>query len=109
MVSGHHQQGDYRRRRRCHEQDVGLFRDNLTIGTCKGVEDHASASWASPHGSDLLAEALSSGKQQPAFCGQIVHRFYLLGGLTLDGFDEALVKLGVETQHVSYVIEEPVE
>ncbi|MFR1638884.1 MAG: hypothetical protein ACLSVD_06685 [Eggerthellaceae bacterium] len=55
------------------------------------------------------AEALSSGKQQPAFCGQIVHRFYLLGGLTLDGFDEALVKLGVETQHVSYVIEEPVE
>ena len=41
--------------------------------------------------------------------GNSSRRFYLLGGLTLDGFDEALVKLGVETQHVSYVIEEPVE
>ena len=45
----------------------------------------------------LWFHLLGSGvvrKQQPAFCGQIVHRFYLLGGLTLDGFDQALVKPG---------------
>ena len=57
----------------------------------------------------LNYDRLSSWDKYPAFESQVVHGFYLLGGLALDGFDEALVKLGVETQHVSYVIEEPVE
>ena len=39
----------YRRRRRCHEQDVGLFRDNLTIGTCKGVEAGLQVPTMHPH------------------------------------------------------------
>ncbi|WP_187143278.1 hypothetical protein [Enteroscipio rubneri] len=53
----------------------------------------------------LNYDRLSSWDKYPAFESQVVHGFYLLGGLALDGFDEALVKLRVYAKHVGDVVE----